>query len=149
MNWSIYDIETSTIQGTLRVMAVPINIVEVPRSLLPPGTTGRALGLNTQGVVGFTNRGGKGAIDPRPITPEEAQKNEKQDLTSFLTVRDEPFNEFILAGRPPTLLRTKTVVVKVEVLVGRRNAMGDPALLVNHSTSLSTSEDKSATMEER
>lgn len=149
INWSIYDLETSTIQGTLRVMAVPINIIEVPGSLLPNGTVGRAFGLNTQGVVGFSNRGKKGASDLRPITQEEFQKGEKQDVTSFLTTRDEPFNEYILAGRPPTLLRAKTVVVKVEVLVGRTNSIGDPAIWVNHTTSLSTSEDKSAILEDR
>ena len=92
--------------------------------------------------MGFSNLGKKGQSDLRTITPEEYLKLEKEDITSFANARDEPLNEFVLGGSPPLLVRTKTVLMKAELMKDRYNAFGDPQILVTHNTSHSVSEYK-------
>jgi hypothetical protein len=147
VNWSIYDVNTSNISGVLRLLAIPINILEVPRNLLPPGsvpagTSMPSFALTTQGIVGFNNHGKKGPANPNPLTPAEIEKAEKQDITQYAEPREEPFNEYIVAGKPPYLVRTRTVLNKLELLVDRYDMFGDPVIWVNHSTSHSVSEIK-------
>ena len=142
VEWSIYDIIHPDITGTIRLVGIPSNIYEVPENLLPAGTLGPVLNLVIQGVVGFANRGRKSASDPRIITPAEYPKLPKEDITSFAQVRDEPFNEFLLTGSPPLLVRTKTVLVKAERVKDRYDAFGDPQVIVTHNTSHSVSKYK-------
>lgn len=142
LDWSIYEIDHANVKGTLRVLAVPTNIFEVPRELLPQAPTGPIIGLNMQGIVGFVNEGKKGPSEPRPLNPEELPRIAKEDLTSFTTTREEPFNEYLVGGNPPLLVRTKTIMMKVEHLKDRFNVFGDPHLWVNHNTSHSVAEYK-------
>ena len=90
--------------------------------------------------MAFSNTGGKGSSDPRVVTSEEFATLPKDDLTSFMTTRDEPFNEYIVAGHPALLIRTKTVMLKVEHFKNRFTVFGDPYLWVTHDTSHSVSE---------
>jgi len=142
VEWSIYDIDHPDVKGTIRLVGIPSNIYEVPAKLLPLGTLGPVFTLVTQGIVGFANQGRKGPSDPRPITLAQYRKLPKEDITSYAHVRDEPFNEFLLTGSPQWLVRTKTVLIKAELVRNRYDAFGDPQVLVTHNTSHSVSEYK-------
>jgi hypothetical protein len=126
----------------LRVLAIPTNIFEVPKDFLPPQAQLPVFALATQGIVALSNLGKKGPSDPRPITANDLLKGPKDDVTSSTTPREEPFNEYVVSGNPPLLVRTRTILLKVEVLKNRTNAFGDPAIWVNHDTSHSVSEYK-------
>jgi len=134
IEWSIYDIQHPNIRGTVRLVGIPINIYEVPRNLLPAGTLGPVFNLAIQGIVGFSNQGKKGASDPREITRDEYPKLPKEDITSYTHARDEPLNEFLVAGDPAFLVRTKTVLIKAELVKDRYDAFGDPQVIVTHNT---------------
>ena len=113
----------------------------MPPNLLP-GTSGSVFTLVTQGVVGFANLGNKGASNPSLITPQEYLTLPKEDITSYAHARDEPFNEYLVGGNPPLLVRTKTVLMKAELIKDRYNAFGDPQILVSYNTSHSVAEYK-------
>ena len=142
--WSLYEVDHKEVKGILRVLAVPINIFEVPLppEMLPPGNPAPIFGWTTQAVVSFKNLGKKGPPNPQTITQEDYLKSKIEDITSSVTTQDEPFNEYIIGGNPALLLRAKTVLTKAEWIVGQTNVFGDPALWVNHDTSHSTSELK-------
>lgn len=142
VEWSIYDIEHPNVKGTIRLVGIPSNIYEVPRNALPAGTLGPVFSLVIQGIVGFANQGRKGPSDPRTITRQEYPKLPKEDITSYVHARDEPLNEYLVEGNPPLLIRTKTVLMKAELVKDRYDAFGDPQVLVTHNTSHSVSEYK-------
>jgi hypothetical protein len=146
VEWSTYDIDHADVRGTLRLAGIPSHIYEVPEEHLPLGTLGPVFTLAIQGVVGFVNQGKKGASDPRPITQDEYPKLRKEDITSYAHARDEPLNEFMIEGSPPLLVRTKTVLLKVELVRGRYDAFGDPQIIITHDTSHSVSEYKAGAL---
>jgi hypothetical protein len=143
MAWSVYEVDHPNLKGTLRVLAIPSNIFEVPANLLPPDAPKQPVyALVTQGVIGFNNAGKKGPSNPVALTPNEYISSPKTDVTSSTTPRDEPLNEFVVAGNPPWLVRTKTVLLKAEVITDRYNAYGDPHVGITHNTSHSIAEYK-------
>ena len=142
IEWSIYDIQHPKVRGTVRLVGIPTNIYEVPRNLLPAGTLGPVFNLATQGIVGFANQGKKGASDPREITHDEYRKLPKEDITSYTHARDEPLNEFLVTGNPAFLVRTKTVLIKAELVKDRYDAFGDPQVIVAHNTTHSVTKYK-------
>jgi hypothetical protein len=142
VEWSIYDIEHPNIKGTIRLVGIPSNIYEVPGKLLPGGKLGPVFTLVIQGIVGFANQGKKGPSDPREITADEYPKLPKEDITFYAHAREEPLNEFLVGGNPPLLVRTKTVLMKAEIVKDRYDAFGDPQIIVTHNTSHTVSEYK-------
>jgi hypothetical protein len=141
-NWSLYEIDNSLAKGILRLIGLPSNIFEQPSNTVPSAVSQRQFAISTQGMVGFTNYGTKGPCDRRVISSFEYHASPKEDITSSVTPRDEPFNEFVVGGSPPILFRTRTVLVKLEVFTNRYTACGDPHLWVNHSTVFSVSDLK-------
>lgn len=129
-------------KGTLRLLAVPMSIFEIPKALSTLATPQPAIGISTQGIVAFINIGKKGPSDPKPVNQDEMRTIAREDLTSYTVSRDEPLNEYVVSGNPPLLVRTKTVMLKVELFKNRFNVFGDPYLWVNHNTSHSVSEYK-------
>lgn len=144
IEWSIYDIQHPNIRGTVRLVGIPTNIYEVPRNLLPAGTLGPVFNLAIQGIVGFSNQGKKGTSDPREITREEYPKLPKEDITSYTHARDEPLNEFLVPGNPAFLVRTKTALIKAELVKDRYDAFGDPQVIVAHNTTHTVTKYKTA-----
>jgi hypothetical protein len=142
IEWSIYDIYHPDVRGTIRLAGVPSKIYEVPRKNLPASALGPVFTLAIQGRVGFVNQGRKGTSDPRDITSKGYPKLPKEDITSYAHARDEPLNEFLVEGNPPLLVRTKTVLTKVELVKDRYDAFGDPQIIVSHHTSHRVSEYK-------
>jgi hypothetical protein len=145
--WSIYEVNHPKAKGTLRLLGVPTNILEIPEEFLPPDAKPPVLAMNTQGIVGFINEGKKGPIGT-PMSPQEFNLAPREDITSFVTTRDEPFNEYVAArrGKTPILIRTKTIMLKVQMLKDQTNVFGDPIIWVDHNTSHSATESKDAEM---
>jgi hypothetical protein len=143
ISWSLYEVESTKIKGTLRLLSIPTNILEIPEDALPPGAKPPVLAVNSQGIVSFINRGKKEASGG-PIPPQEFDSIPKEDITSYLTTSDEPFNEYVAKrlGKVPLLVRTKTVLLKALVLKNKYNVFGDPIIYAEHSTSHSVSEYK-------
>jgi hypothetical protein len=145
--WSLYEVESTKIKGTLRLLSIPTNILEIPENMLPPGAKPPILAVNTQGIVSFVNRGKK-EPSGRPIPPQEFDLVPKEDITSYVTTSDEPFNEYVAVrrGKLPLLVRTKTILLKALVFRDKYNVFGDPIIYAEHSTSHSVSEYKEGEM---
>lgn len=143
ISWSIYEVTHPKVKGSLRLLAVPTNILEIPKESLPPDAKIPILAVNAQGIVAFTNEGEKGPSG-KPISPIEFEVAPKDDITSYVTTRDEPFNEYVVQRKDEAtlLVRTKTVLTKAEVLKDRYNVFGDPVIWVNHNTAHSVTEYK-------
>jgi len=143
ISWSIYEVNHPDVKGSLRLLAIPTNIFEVPQEMLPSDAKPPILAVNTQGIVAFTNEGKKGPSG-KPISPEEFRVAPKDDITSYVTPRDEPFNEYVVqrTGKPSLLVRTKTILIKAEVLKDTNNPFGDPVIWVSHNTAHSVTEYK-------
>jgi hypothetical protein len=137
LQYNIYHIDHPTVKGQLRLVAVPVNVLEVPKDSLPPeaiaaGATPYVLG--TAAIVGFSNRGEKKTPTKQPIQ-DELNKAKKEDITSFVADSPyEPWNEFILQGNPPMLLKTRTILTKLEWLPEYTDPFGAPVLNANHNT---------------
>ena len=144
VQWSTYDISHPAVKGTLRLLAIPIKILELPTELAPPNCASPFLGPLFHHMVAFKNVGKKGTPDPRPATFQEYAKSPKEDITNFTKPLDEPYNEFAVTRDPPYLIRTRTILMKIELLKDRWNQFGDPVLWPQHQTSQSVSECKTA-----
>jgi len=145
--WSIYEVNHPIVKGTLRLLAVPTNILEIPQQFLPLDAKTPILAMNTQGIVGFINEGKKGPIG-KPMSPQEFDLAPREDITSYVVTRDEPFNEYVAARREkaPILVRTKTILLKAQILKDKYNVFGDPVIWVDHNTSHSVTESKEGEM---
>jgi hypothetical protein len=141
LQYNTYEIDYQRIKGQLRLLSIPVNIFEVPEELLPKGMKSElpSYVINYQSLVGFTNAGEK--IQPKPMpTDTDIRTLEKTDITNFIVDHsDEPWNEFILQGNPPIMIRTKTVLAKLEWIHQYTDIFGDPSLWANHSTTHSVS----------
>jgi hypothetical protein len=142
LQYNTYEIDHQRIKGQLRLLSIPVNIFEVPEELLSKGMKSElpSYVINYQSLVGFTNTGEK--IQPKPMpTSTDIRMLEKKDITNFIVDHfDEPWNEFILQGNPPIMIRTKTVLAKLEWIHQYTDIFGDPSLWANHSTTHSVSE---------
>lgn len=148
LEFSTYEVDGSNIKGQLRLVGVPQNVMEVPDVLIPPQmekTPGLpVVVIASQTLISFTNRGKKGKPATKQLTPDEIRRAKKFDLTAYV-IQDsahEPWNEFILEGDPPILLRLRTVLTKLEWIVDEYNYLGDPSLRANsaitHSVSIAS-----------
>lgn len=143
--WNVYDIDGPEVKGTLRVLGFPIYVLEVPTEYKPPGKSDKpTFALQVQNLVTFINLGEKGIPNNQPLNVQDLSEDEKIDITSNALTGIEPFSEFLVPmGRGKNvLLRLKTSLMKVEVIKDRTNYLGDPILIVQSTTSQSTSEYK-------
>ncbi len=142
IHYNTYEVDHASLKGQLRLLAAPTNILEVPKDLIPNGeanTTSPVLLIGTQAIVAFTSSIPRGKT--RIAGETESRDTKRSDITSFIVEPpNEPWNEFILQGLPPLLLRTKTVLTKLEWLEGFTDVLGGPSLSVNHNTTHSVGE---------
>jgi len=142
LQYNTYEIDHLEVKGQLRLIAIPVNIFEVPEDLLPNGAKSEfpSYVINFQSIVAFTNAGEK--KQPKPIPPDtDIRTAKKTDITNFMIDHpDEPWNEFILQGNPPIMIRTKTVLSKLEWNREYTDIFGDPSLWANHNTTHSVSQ---------
>lgn len=143
--WNVYDIDDSKVRGTLRVLGFPVYVLERPPEYRPPGSSDKPMyTLQIQNIVAFINSGKKGSPNNQPLNIQDLSDDEKIDITSSASTAIEPFSEFLVPmGKGKiVLLRLKTSLMKVELIKDRTNYLGDPILIVQTTTSQSTSEYK-------
>lgn len=141
--FNTYEVDHTTVKGTLRLANIATNIMEVPDRFIPPearnpDTPNYMVGY--QPIVAFTSRGVK--KEPTQHNPDrsELKKARKMELTSYILEQPfEPWNEYIIQGDPPIILKTRTILAKLEWHVDIVNALGDPSLWANHNTTVSVS----------
>lgn len=139
LQYNTYEIDHSEVKGQLRLLSIPVNIFEVPQDMLPKDMKSElpSYVMNYQSLVGFTNAGEKKQPKPMPANTD-IRTFKKTDITNFIVDHsDEPWNEFILQG--PIMIRTKTVLAKLEWIHEYTDIFGDPSLWANHTTTHSVS----------
>lgn len=145
-DYNRYYIDHPSIKGILNLGNIVNNVGKVDESMIPPNQMppeGIAVGLGFQAIVSFTNQGEKHTPSSKLPTPQELAKAKKLELTNYIVNEEnyEPWNEYVLAGNnPPKLLKTRTILVKVEWVIDCYNNLGDPYLWANHNTSHSISD---------
>ena len=93
--------------------------------------------IGTQAIASFTSQKEKNEIRV-PGSKNEIDNAKKVDVTSFIVDPPfEPWNEYSLEGTPPLVVRTKTVLTKLEWLQGYTDPLGGPSLWAQHSTTQS------------
>lgn len=138
--FNTYDIAHPQIKGQLRVITVPLNFIQLAKKI-QPGSESANIGTSSQTLVSFTNKGKKLTPTRTAVTPQLIATAKKENLTRFYENAHEPWNEFILQGTPPLLVRVKTILTRVEWLTEHVNQQGDPVLWANTNVSLDVSED--------
>lgn len=138
--FNTYDIVHPQIKGQFRVITIPLNFIQLAKKI-QPGSGSPNMGTSSQTLVSFTNKGKKLTPTKTVVTPQVVTTAKKENLTKFYENANEPWNEFILQGTPPLLVRIKTVLTRVEWLTEHVNLQGDPVLWANTNVSLDVSED--------
>jgi hypothetical protein len=146
LQFNTYEVDHPTVKGQLRILNVPAYIMEVPEGMIPPQAQTPGLpnyAIVNQNVVSFSNSMKKGSPSNVQYGPQEIAKLKKQDITSYAQDSSfEPWNEFVVEGAPAIMIKQKTVLAKLELLIGIVNQFGDPSLLagtsVNNAVSIAT-----------
>lgn len=143
LQFNTYEIDHSEIKGTLRLINIPSNIMEIPEKLIPPQARNPGLPnlmTGNQTIVAFSNKGKKKESSLKLPNRQEMISAKREDLTSFIIDNPfEPWNEFLIQGNPPILLKTRTILAKLEWFPEYVNKLGDPYLWANHNTTDSVS----------
>jgi len=141
LQYNTYEIDHAEIKGTLRLLNIPTNVMEVPEKFVPaeqrqPDVPTFMVGNQT--IIAFTSRGKKKEPSLKLPTRNEMKTAKRVDLTSFLLDQPfEPWNEIIVQGDPPILLKHRTILAKIEWFSEYTNQLGDPYLWTNHNTTQS------------
>ena len=143
-DYNRYFIDHSSIKGVLNLGNIVNNVGKVPDNMIPSEQMppeGMTVGIGYQPIVSFTNQGEKHAPTELPSGSELATKG-KSELTNYIVNEEnyEPWNEYVLSTSPPKLLKTRTILTKVEWIIDVYNSLGDPYLLVSHNTNHSISD---------
>lgn len=142
IQYNTYEIKHNQVQGTLRLMNIPINIMQIPEEKIPPNeqmSNDPLFMVGGQIIVSFTNKGDKKEPTSNP-TREDMKKTRKVELTSYIQDQPfEPWNEFVIQGDPPIILKRRTILSKIEWYVDYTNQLGDPYIWAVHNTTDSVS----------
>ena len=138
LDYNKYQINHSEVKGVLYLANVVTNVGEVPADMIPEKqriSNEPSVGISYQPIVSFINKGKKSSPTELP-THKELIDKEKVDLTDFITHEEdvEPWNEYVIQGDPPRILKTRTILSKVQWVVAVYNNLGDPYILANHNT---------------
>ena len=89
--------------------------------------------IGTQAIASCTPQKEKSVL--RVPSKDEIDSAKKIDIPSFIIDQPyEPWNEYILEGSPPIMVRTKTVLTKLQWLEGYTDQVGGPSLWAQHNT---------------
>ena len=144
--YNSYRIDHTIVKGILRVANIPTDILRIPDDQFPASADIQEEQKHVvlyQSIVSFTNRGDK----QEPSNPQP-QKNDfdnskRKELTNYLQDEQtfEPWNEYVIQGENPKLLRARTVLSKAVWYPDFINKIGDPYIWAYHNTTLSVSDD--------
>lgn len=141
--YNTYEIDHATVKGTIRAADIPTNIIEIPDRFIPPDQRNSDVphyALVHQTIVSFSSRGDK--KNPTMSLPDrtQLQKAKKIELTNYILDNPfEPWNEYVIQGDPPILVKTRTILAKAEWYVDYTNGLGDPYLWAHLNTTISAS----------
>lgn len=140
VQFNSYEVDHPSLKGQLKLLSIPTNILEVPRDSIPRSSSSDAPAfvIGTQAIVSFTSQKEKTAL--KVPSKSDIDSAKKIDVTSFIIDPPyEPWNEFILEGSPPMIVRTKTVLTKLQWIEGYTDQVGGPSLWAQHNTTHSVS----------
>lgn len=141
LQYNTYEIDHPQVKGQLRLIAIPTHIIEVPKDVLPPMNPPTNLPefmIGTQGIAAFSNSYTNKKINLMP--PNALTTAKKIEITNFVVDQGfEPWNEFIVEGTPPILIKTRTILSKLEWYDEYTDEFGAPSLFANHNTTHSAS----------
>ena len=142
LQYNTYEIDHPQVKGTLRLMYIPTNIMQVPEEKIPPQqriSDDPTFMVGGHMIVAFSNREEK-KEPTASIKQEDMKKAKKMELTSYIIEQSfEPWNEFVIQGDPPIILKRRTILSKLEWYVDYTNQLGDPHLWAAHNTTDSVS----------
>ncbi len=144
-DYNSYRIDHPQVQGVLRLASIPTDIMKVPDEKFPPDVEVPAEAkylIGYQTIVAFTNTGEKKTPSEKMPQRNELKNAKKMELTSYITQStvSEPWNEYVISGAEPKLMKTKTILAKLEWYMDITNRLGDPYLWANHNTTLNVSD---------
>ncbi|MCL4344441.1 MAG: hypothetical protein JRN26_01105 [Nitrososphaerota archaeon] len=125
LEFTTYEVEYREIAGQLRIINIPVKIIEQPKSTLQGSIDEQPnYMIKAQFAMGFTNRGRRGPPSQDP------SKGENVDITNYVVWETEraPWNEFIVAGDPAYVLRQRTTLTKLLLIKDKYTQDGDPSI---------------------
>ena len=142
-NYNRYYVNHPQVRGILNVANIVTNVGLIPENAIPPNQMpldGPPVGLGYQPIVAFTNQGETHEPTEQPNV-NNLRNVRRIELTRYIVEEEnyEPWNEYVITGNPPRLLRTRTILVRVEWVIDVYNNFWDPYILVNHNTTYSVS----------
>lgn len=141
--YSTYEIDHTQVKGTLRIANFPTNIFEVPDDMIPQQAKMSDVPtyvVSAQTIVAFTNSGEKKEPTATALTPELMKTARKMELTNYVGGQPfEPWNEYVIQGDPPVLIRMRTILARLEWFPDYTNGFGDPSLWAYQNTTQNVS----------
>jgi hypothetical protein len=136
-DWSKYEILDG--KGQVWVRSVLVKIYEIdetklPESPTPPGRSPYVLSNQTITTAFFKDPALHGEPIKEPLTAEEF--NSGGEVLDFERM-DEPWNEYIILGKPAKLIRSKCVVTEIAYFPDKMNNFRDPIVRVNAQVTIS------------
>jgi hypothetical protein len=143
LQYNTYEIDHLKVKGQLRLLSIPIKILQVPDDLIPADVNKSEFPtyvIGFQSTVAFTNEGEKKELQLQPPNLD-LRTTPKEDITNYIVDQQtfEPWNEFILQGNPPIMIKTRTILSKLQWLCSYTDNFGDPSLWAIHNTTHSAS----------
>jgi hypothetical protein len=131
--WSKYEVIEGRALVWLRHILTKLFEIDVEK--LPKGTAvAPGYIASTQTVVtAFFPEDLKGPPSKGPIAKDQLKGGQSIDFQAF----DEPFNEYIIQGRSPQVIRAKAVATDIRWFPKKYNVWGDPIVEVDSQLNLS------------
>ena len=142
-DYNSYYIKHTQVEGVLKIATIPTDIMLIPDDKFPPTADiqeEQKYVLGYHSIVAFTNL--KKKEQPSEIPKkDELKKRRKFELTNYMIQEQtfEPWNEYVIQGSSPKLLKTRTILAKIEWYPDITNKLGDPYIWANHNTTFTIS----------
>lgn len=142
-DYNSYFIKHQQVEGVLRIANIPTDIMLIPDDKFPPNVDvleEQKYIMGYHSIVAFTNHKDKNEPSELPKS-SELKKRRKMELTNYMIQERtfEPWNEYVIQGSNPKLLKTRTILAKIEWYPDITNRLGDPYIWANHNTTFSVS----------
>jgi hypothetical protein len=136
-DWSKYEILDGKAEVWVRSVLVKLYELDepkLPESLPHSGRTPYVLSNQTITTAFFKDPTMHGEPLKEPLSAEEF--NSGGEVLDFERL-DEPWNEYIILGKPAKLIRTKCVVTEIAYFPDKMNNFRDPIVRINSQVTIS------------
>ena len=129
-----YNIRFEGIRGILNIANVVSDVVKPPPGFFQDPLSD-SVGIRLTTILSFTNQGSKVKLSTQSQFQDISIDN-TIDITHYIQdeERQEPWNEYALAGSPSKILKTKTTLMKLLLLKDRSDESGNPVFNATHNT---------------